>query len=70
MSDVLFSPLTKYYGDTGCLVFKEDTKLERFLPKNQHTKRKLSNFENWCNGEVSKVPKFDFQSQFSMSKII
>ena len=32
----------------------EDTKLERFLPKNEHTQRKLLNFENWCNGEVSK----------------
>ena len=31
------------------------TKLERFLPKNQHTKRKLLNFENWVNGEVSKI---------------
>ena len=29
-------------------------KLERFLPKNQHTQSKLLNFENWCNGEVSK----------------
>ena len=28
-----------------------DTKLERFLPKNQHTQRKLLNFENWTNGE-------------------
>ena len=35
------------------------TKLEIFLPKNQHTQRKLLNFENWVNGEVSKVPKFD-----------
>jgi hypothetical protein len=25
------------------------TKLERFLPNNQHTQRKLLNFENWCN---------------------
>ena len=25
------------------------TKLERFLPKNQHTQRKLLNFENWIN---------------------
>ena len=24
------------HGDTGCRVFKEGTKLERFLPKNQH----------------------------------
>ena len=32
-------------------------KLERFLPKDQHTQRKLSNFENWSNGEVSKSAK-------------
>ena len=31
------------------------TKLERFLPKNQHTLRKLLNFENWVNGEESKI---------------
>ena len=31
------------------------TKLERFLPKDQHTQRKLLNFENWVNGEVSKI---------------
>ena len=24
------------------------TKLERFLPKNQHTQRKLLNTDNWC----------------------
>ena len=29
------------------------TKLERFLPKNQHTQRKLLNFEFWINGELS-----------------
>ena len=33
------------------------TKLERLLPKNQHTQRKLLNFENWINGEVSKSAK-------------
>ena len=33
------------------------TKLERFLPKNQHTQRKFLNFENWVNGEVSKSAK-------------
>ena len=44
------------YGNTGCGVFKRGgTKLERFLPKNQHTQRKLLNFENWVNGEVSKL---------------
>ena len=31
------------------------TKLERFLPKNQDTQRKLLNFENWVNGDVSKI---------------
>ena len=39
-----------HYGNTGCGVFKTGgTKLERFLPKNQHTQRKLLNFENWIN---------------------
>ena len=33
------------------------TKLERFLPKNQHTQRNLLNFENWVNGELSKSAK-------------
>ena len=31
------------------------TKLGRFFPKNQHTQRKLLNFENWVNGEVSQI---------------
>ena len=31
------------------------TKLERFLPKNQHTQRKSLNFENWCSGVLSKI---------------
>ena len=35
-----------------------DTKLER-LAKNEHTQRKLLNFENWWQ----KVSKFDFQSR-------
>ena len=41
------------------------TKLERFLPKYQHTQRKSLNFENWVSGEVSKSA-----SQFSISKIV
>ena len=44
------------------------TKLERFLPKNQHSQRKFLDFENWTNGEpqqlakirVLKVEYFDF----------
>jgi hypothetical protein len=31
------------------------TKVERFLPNNQNTKRKLLNFENWYSGELSKI---------------
>jgi hypothetical protein len=34
-----------------------DTKLERFLPKNQLTQRKLLNFEFWINGDLSKSAK-------------
>ena len=30
------------------------SKLGRFMPKN-HTQRKSLNFENWINGEVSKI---------------
>ena len=44
------------YGNMGCQVFiRGGTKLERFLPKNQHTQRKLLNFENWCNGRGQKL---------------
>ena len=31
------------------------TTLEIFLHKNQHTQRKLLNFEFWINGELSKI---------------
>ena len=34
-----------------------DTKLERFLHKNQHTQSKLLNFENWTNGEPQELAK-------------
>ena len=33
------------------------TKLERFLHKNQHTQRKLLNFQNWTNGEPQWLAK-------------
>ena len=32
-----------------------DTKLDRNLRTNQHTQRKLWNFENWCSVELSKI---------------
>ena len=43
------------YGNTGCGVW--GTKLERFLPKNQHTQRTLLNFENWINGGLRSFQK-------------
>ena len=36
------------------------TKLERFLPKNQHTQRKLFNFENWISGGLRSFQKSEF----------
>ena len=54
-----------------------DTKLERFLPKNQHTQRKLLNFEFWINGEPSKSAKisnsksiFYVKNQLNLSQIL
>ena len=43
----------------GLLSFQAGgTKIERFLQRiNICTQRKLLNFENWCNGEVSKSSK-------------
>ena len=35
-------------------------KLKRFLPKNQHTQRKLLNFENWINGGLRSFQKSEF----------
>ena len=44
------------------------TKLERFLPKNQHTQMKLLNFEFWTNGKLSK--KGHHFSNKKISKLI
>ena len=43
------------YGNTECGVQTEGSKLERFLPKNQHTQRNVLNFENWTNPPVWKL---------------
>ena len=52
------APILYYYGNTGGGVFKQGgTKLERFLLKNQHTQRKLLNFENWISGGPKKFFK-------------
>ena len=50
-----FPFLVSNYGIMGCWFFKQGYKLERFLPKNQHTQRKLWNYENWCSVELSKI---------------
>ena len=44
-----------------------DTKLERFLHKNQHTQKKLLNFEFWINGELSKIGHY-FSTKKFLSK--
>ena len=48
----------RYYGNTGYGVF--NTKLERFLPKNRHTQKKLLNFENWVNEGLKGFQKAEF----------
>ena len=30
-------------------------KIRKKMPEDKHTQRKLLNFENWCNGELSKI---------------
>ena len=50
------------YGNTGCGVFKGG-----FWLKINCSQMKLPNLEKWSG---QKMPKFDFQIQFSMSKII
>ena len=46
------------------------TKMERFLPKINILKGKYWILRIGVMGRCQKEPKFDFQSQFSMSKII
>ena len=53
---------------------KGGTKLERFLPKNQHTQRKLFNFENWISGGLRSFQKSEFKKSiifiFSENKYV
>ena len=42
-------------------------KIRKEMPKNQHTQGKSLNSENWVMVRCQKVPKFDFQNQFSTS---
>ena len=68
---IKISSISAQYGITGCGVFKGGIQNQKgFWLKINCIQMKLPNFENWSNGRCQKVPKFDFQSQFSMSKII
>ena len=49
--------LSSQLHTTWVLWHSSDTKIERFLHKNQHTQRKLLNFENWTNGEPQQLAK-------------
>ena len=58
----------EHYGNMGCGVFKRGgTKLERFLPKNQHTQRKLLSFENWISGASKVFKNQSFRNQIFSS---
>ena len=55
-SRVSFSTQMYWVWQYGLWCFEAGgTQLERFLHKNQHTQRKLLNFEFWINGELSKI---------------
>ena len=45
-----------------------DTKLERVLPKNQHTQRKLFNFEYWIS--LLKKSKIGWPQQPQKEKVL
>ena len=43
------------YGNTGCRFFKWGVQNWKDVCLKINIPRKLLNFENWCNGEVSKI---------------
>ena len=60
-----------HYGNTGCGVFVFQKKLEGFLPKRINIiKGNYRILRIGLKGRCQKVPKFDFQNQISMSKMI
>ena len=42
------------YGNSGCWLFKRGVQNWKYFCIKIDRKKKLLNFENWCNGEVSK----------------
>ena len=65
----IFMRYSKVIVMRGVDFYAGDTKLKRFLPKNQLSQRKLLSFENWYSVSYPKVLKFDFQSQLPMTKL-
>ena len=58
MNKIDFAVLSSTLWQYGLWSFQTGyTKLERFLHKNQHTQRKLLNFENCTNGEPQQLVK-------------
>ena len=59
--NILFSEANKAIYSVYTMVIRifefscGGTKLERFLPKNQRTQRKLLKCNNWFNGELLKI---------------
>ena len=61
--------IVEEYDSTGCRGFKRG--VQNCLRINMLQGNYILNFENWCSGWVcQKVTKFDFESQFSKSKIV
>lgn len=60
------------YGNMDCRVSKGGIKIRKIFPKNQYSKRKLLYFMNWLKywWVVKKCKKSDFQSQYSMLKMM
>ena len=55
-SNVIDSTCSLPYSRVISVVeFSKDTKLYRFLPKNQYTRKKLLYFVNWCSSKSSKI---------------
>ena len=46
------------------------TKLDRFLPKDQHIQKKLLNFENWFSGELSNMGHYFRKQRDSKINVI
>ena len=66
----IIESILRYFNDRGLVMStmairvvefsNGGTKLERFFPKNQHTQKKLLNFENWINGSLISLQKSEF----------